>query len=783
MEIKRLLLSSLALLSLAFVTLSSCDDDTPEAGVTPEPEVPATPDTDEDDEADLQLSFGLNFVPQSPDADSSLTIYFKASRTSPLFNTDDDLYLHIGVVDGTDWLYVPADWNTNIDKCKMSKVEGNVWKLVLSPSVREWFASGETSIGKLGIVVRNADGSKKGINSDSFVDVIDNTYEPFKPAEVLNASMPEGVKEGINVIDDRTVTLVLYDKDRSGESYSHAYALGDFNGWSLTNSPDCQMSRDEAAGCWHITLSNLDPAKEYAFQYYLIDDEGSAVRLADAYTEKILDPDNDKYLTSYPEPLDYPEGGRGVLSTFKTVQSPFVWSDFQIADPDRLVIYEMHLRDFSSTGDLAGAMAKIDYLKAMGINAIELMPVQEFDGNDSWGYNPCFFFALDKAYGSKQQYKEFIELCHQNGIAVIFDVVYNHATGAMPFAKLYWNSSKNLTAANNPYFNVSAPHPYSVFHDFDHESPLVRKFVRRNLQFLIEEYNIDGFRFDLTKGFTNRSCSEATASNYDASRVAILTDYYDAIMESDPQSFVILEHFCCDKEEQELASIGMYLWRNMNGAYCQSAMGYSADSDFSGMYTSDPMWVGFMESHDEERMGYKQTAYAVGDLKDNLATRMKQLQTNAAFALTVPGPKMIWQFGELGYDFSINADQTGGNISEDNRTHRKPIRWDYYDVPERKALYDLYCRLGKLRNDYPDLFVSGADFQWNVSATSWNGGRSLYSSDGNNELVVLGNFTNADVSVAFPASDGEWTDYITGDAENISDMVMVKANSYRIFVK
>ena len=163
-------------------------------------------------------------------------------------------------------------------------------------------------------------------------------------------------------------------------------------------------------------------------------------------------------------------------------------------------------------------MGKLDYLKALGINAIELMPVQEFDGNDSWGYNPAFFFAMDKAYGTDRMYKEFIDACHQRGMAVILDVVYNHATGANPFAKMWWNASATKTSANNPYFNVDAPHPYSVFHDFNHESPLVREFVRRNLRFLLEEYRVDGFRFDLTKGFTQKKSSESTAGNFDATR-------------------------------------------------------------------------------------------------------------------------------------------------------------------------------------------------------------------------------------------------------------------------
>ena len=113
------------------------------------------------------------------------------------------------------------------------------------------------------------------------------------------------------------------------------------------------------------------------------------------------------------------------------------------------------------------------------------MPVQEFDGSDSWGYNPCFFFAMDKAYGTKAMYKQFIDACHEAGMAVILDVVYNHATGNNPLAKLYWDGDK--TAKNNPYFYVEAPHPYRGLHDFIHESPQVRKLVKRNLQFLLKE--------------------------------------------------------------------------------------------------------------------------------------------------------------------------------------------------------------------------------------------------------------------------------------------------------
>ncbi|MBE6287827.1 MAG: alpha-amylase [Mediterranea massiliensis] len=727
------------------------------------------------------INEGLSYLPQQPNADKPLSIYFKANDKYPnLKGYTGDVYVHMGVVADGDWQYVPAEWTQNLDKCKMTKLADDIWGIDLLPSIRQWFGSGETPLTKIGLVIRSADGSKKAVDEDLFIAVSDTVYKGFEPAAIKNGTMPTGVQEGINVIDNSTITLVLYDKDTKGNHKDFAHVIGDFNEWKLSNEANCQMIRDEQAGCWWITLSGLDATKEYAYQYYVGNKEGETIRLADAYAEKILDPDNDKYISAstYNENLNYPKGAKGITSVFKIQEEEYIWQveDFKIENPESLTIYELLVRDFTSKGDLNGVIDKLDYLQSLGINAIELMPVQEFDGNDSWGYNPCFFFAMDKAYGTKKLYKQFIDACHERGIAVILDVVYNHATGNHPFAKLYWDASGNATAANNPWFNVVAPHPYSVFHDFNHESPLVRKFVKRNLQFLLEEYHFDGFRFDLTKGFTQKQSNEGNAGNYDASRVDILKDYYNAITKVNPDAFVILEHFCDSKEENELAAAGIHLWRNLNNAYCQTAMGWWENSSFSGMYEKTPAWVGFMESHDEERMGYKQTQWGNYDLKTNLTKRMKQLATNAAFFLTVPGPKMIWQFGEMGYETSIE---------ENGRTGRKPIHWEYLSNSYRRELQETYAKLLAMRNAHPDLFDEKTSFSWevdNITETTWKKIRILTSETIIGEkMVVLGNFTDTDLKTAFPATKGEWTNFHTGKSEAVGDSVTVSAHSYLLY--
>ncbi len=743
--------------------------------------------TGEGPDPEVALVDGFNLDPTSPDADQMLTITFKASTSSPLYNYAGETYLHTGVISDGAWFYVPAEWSENIEKCKFEKLAPNVWQIELAPSIREWFDSADSPVEKLGLIIRSEDGTLKGIDSDTFIDVTDNTYQGFQPAEKIEKSIDKSWQEGINILSPTSAALVLYDVDKDGVCHDYAYVVGDFNDWTLANDTSSQMYRDSAAGVWWIELENLSVSDEHTFQYYIGTKEDGAKRLADPYSTKILDPDNDKYIpaSTYSENLSYPEGAIGQVTAFTTSPKAYEWQsdDFRIEDKGNLIIYEMLLRDFTSSGDIAGALSKLDYIESLGVNAIELMPVQEFDGNDSWGYNPAFYFALDKAYGTDSDYKRFVDECHKRGIAVILDVVYNHSSGSHPFAKLYWDSAKNKTAANNPYYNVDAPHPYSVFHDFDHSSPRVRAHIKRNLEYLIKEYRFDGFRFDLTKGFTQNPSTEATASAYDASRIEILSDYYSTITSVRDDAVMILEHFCDYSEESALAAKGMMLWRNANNAYAQAAMGWDSDSSFEGIYvaTQPNGWVGFMESHDEERLAYKQTKWGAPTIKTDKATQMSQLSATAAFSLLVPGAKMIWQFGEMGYDYSINSNQAGTLESEEYRTQRKPIRWDYLEEAERSALKEEYSRIIELRTSYPALFASESLKSWSVTTSDWYNGRYMELSDGFNIVVVMGNFTPDEFEATATLDRGYvWYDFATNELHR-ENLVMLKPHSYRIF--
>ncbi|MGN1215148.1 MAG: alpha-amylase family glycosyl hydrolase [Candidatus Cryptobacteroides sp.] len=721
---------------------------------------------------------GLFTTEELPDVDSECTLYYRAAQGTKFFGYTKPIYAHIGIVE-TEWMYVQADWNTNIDKCRFQPMEeANLWKLDLKPTIREYFGSGDTPVNKIGVVVRSADGSMQ--TEDLFIKVNDSK-NTFVPDPVVNESLPSGAKHGINYNPDGSVTLVLYDKDTRGRRHDWCYLIGDFNGFK--RSKDYAMKRDDQQGVWWYTFTSAEKGKEYRFQYWLGTQDGSK-KVHDPYSEIVYDSSNDKYIssTTFPDLRAYPEGTSGLVGAFCVQPQEYRWKNegFKIKDRNNLLIYEMHLRDFTSTSDLNGALERLDYLSDLGVGAIELMPVQEFDGNDSWGYNPCSYFALDKAYGSPDKYKEFIDECHGRGLAVIVDVVYNQATGAHPYAKLWWDASANKTASWNPFFNVDAPHPYSVFHDWNHENRLVRSHVKESLEYLLTEYKVDGFRFDLTKGFTNRQCTEDNASNYDQSRIAILKDYNSAIKAVNPDAMVILEHFCETKEENELAADGMKVWRNLNYSFCEAAKGNASGSDLGGLWTGTSMpfgsLVGYSESHDEERTAYKSLTEGNASVKNSLKARMQRESLCGAFLLLVPGPKMIWQFQELGYDVSIN---------EGGRTGRKPVHWEYLDDPDRKLLHDDYRAILKFRNDNPEFFGASASVSLKVGTSSWNNGKTITVSSGDKSFVLVGNFNLSEtgINLSFP-SEGTWTN-LRDASENYtgsSASLKMAASEWKIFI-
>jgi len=591
--------------------------------------------------------------------------------------------------------------------------------------------------------------------------------------------LPNGVKNGVNVNSDDSVTFVLLAPQKTD-----VFLIGEFNNWALNE--DYQMFRDGEV--FWLTLSNLDINTEYAYQY-LIDYN---IKVADPYSEKILDPWTDQYIKdgNYPNLKEYPTNlTTGYVSTFKINEDIYNWdiADFTKPAQDNLIIYELHIRDFTESDSFNEALTHLDYLESLGINAIELMPVNEFEGADSWGYNPALYMALDKAYGTKNDFKKFVDECHKRGIAVLADVVFNHSYGQSPLAQMYWNTAENKPAVDNPWYNEdhnlvdnTAAHWGS---DFNHTSNYTTTFFKDVLSYWMNEYKIDGFRFDFTKGFSNKIYTGENnwASTYDPQRIAILKDYADHVWAQDPtdRPYVIFEHLSENIEEKELANYGIMLWGNMNHNYNENTMGWEGSTDVSWISYKQRGWnnpnvIGYMESHDEERLMYKNLQFGnnSGDYNvKNLNTALSRQELAGMFFFTIPGPKMIWQFGELGYDYSID---------ENGRVGRKPIKWDYLNNANRKQIYNTWSTLINFKTKYPEVFNTN-DFTLNVGGLT----KSILLKHNSMDVILVGNFdvTSKTISTQF-SKTGTWYEYFTGEEKNIentSESIILKPGEYKLY--
>lgn len=602
------------------------------------------------------------------------------------------------------------------------------------------------------------------------------------------APLPTGVVDGINydAADPTKVTLVVHAPGKN-----RIAVIGDFNNWIETTTH--QMNKTPDGNKFWITITGLTSGVEYGFQYKI----DNTIITGDAYAEKVLDPWNDGFISStkYPNLKAYPTGKTtGIVSIFQTNKPAFNWQvpNFNRPNKKNLIIYEMLIRDFTAAQSYTSIKDTLSYLKRLGINCLQLMPVNEFDGNLSWGYNPAYFFAPDKFYGTETALKELIDECHKQGIAVVLDVALNHTTGANPLAAMYWDAANNKPAANNPWLNTDAKHPFNVFNDFNHESAVTKAFTARFIRHWLVNYKVDGFRWDLSKGFTqvNSGSDVGAWGNYDASRITIWKRYYDSMMAASNNSYCILEHFGGNTEERELSDYGMLLWGNANYNFREAAKGNTANSDFSGISHITRGWslphlIGYAESHDEERIVFDAVnngrSSGPYNIRDTVTALRRAEQVAAAVAMT-PGPKMIWQWGELGYHFSINRC-TNGTIDNNCRLAEKPLFWNEKSNPNRNKLFNVYSKLFKLRTNpsYEQAFLSSTGGF--IASSSF---KQMVINDATLRINYVANFdvVATTQNVQFP-TNGLWFDAlkdtfitVSGNAHSIT----FQPGDYYVFV-
>ena len=590
------------------------------------------------------------------------------------------------------------------------------------------------------------------------------------PNAPTKANRPTGIVNGIYYDKNNSskVTLCTYAGSKTDPA-KNVFVVGDFNNWTVSN--DYQLKQANDSAYFWIELNNLTPKQEYAMQYVVVRADGKVVRISDLYSTELMHPD-DKWIPGYTS--NYPAEGDGYVTVIQPGKPAFQWSDatlnFKRPNKNNLVIYELWVYDHTPSRNIKGLMERLDYLKDLGVNAVELMPITEFDGNDSWGYSPNHFFALDRAYGTSDELKTFIDECHKRDIAVILDMVFNHATGLNPMNKLY---PYGTDLSINPWFNVSAPHSDNVYEDWNHDFLPTKTMFTRSLAYWLTEYKVDGFRMDLSHGLcgTKANTSVANIKHY----------YENGVKAVSPDAYMILEHWGSNmnSERSQLVSAGMMCWENTTNAYYQTAMGWLKDGDAFTSANKDN-YVSYCESHDEERAFFKAKQWGNGDLQTNEASRAARIPLNMAFLTLLDGPKMFYHFAELGFDNSKwqNAEgkwgkneygitsELGADYDCKMQAKMRPEKW-LVEGNARMAAFQKVGQINQLRTRLmPEVF------EGNPTASSLTSGKALRTIQWGSNVFVAGNFgVTGNQTVNLPA--GTWYNYFEQKQQTATSITLV----------
>lgn len=253
------------------------------------------------------------------------------------------------------------------------------------------------------------------------------------------------------------------------------FVTGSFNKWSENAAPMAA----EPGGYWYANLDHAKIGDEYR---YLIHNGTDQLSRIDPYAREVTN-----------------SVGNAVIH-----DPHFAWDDDPFVMPgwNKLIIYELHVGTFNddpggTPGTFADAEKKLEHLKSIGVNAIEIMPAAEFAGDFSWGYNPAHMFAVESSYGGPRAFKHFVKQAHKHGIAVILDVVYNHFGPGDLHLWQFDGWSENGLGGIYFYNDWRCETPWGNSRP-DYGRGEVRQYIRDNAMMWIEDYHVDGLRYDMT---------------------------------------------------------------------------------------------------------------------------------------------------------------------------------------------------------------------------------------------------------------------------------------------
>jgi 1,4-alpha-glucan branching enzyme len=538
-----------------------------------------------------------------------------------------------------------------------------------------------------------------------------------------------------------------------------ATLIGSFSKWK-----EISMKKDED-GYFRTQVELEDGAYEYKFRVQTKSPQFEQEQWVD-----VIDP----YATDVNE-----EQKVGIvrIKNGQKIVDTYVWQydDTPLPDNNELVIYEMHISDFTGgeldqykKGKYIDAIEKLDYLSELGINAIELMPVNEYPGDYSWGYKVRHYFATESSYGSTEDLKRFIDECHGRGIRVFIDGIYNHTDEECPLMLIdrnYWYY-EHMHYPEDPNNYWGPEFNYDNYDEKLNVKP-AWKYIGDVVQFWVQEYHIDGIRFDAVRQLANneflewlaRQAKKNTAPKPfyniaehipDTSKVTTPEGPLDACWHESFHYFII-PHICGETfEPQKLKEV--------------------LDPRKQG-YGSAINVINYLATHDREHLLRELGERSILD-----EDAFRRAKFAAVLLMTAMGTPMLWMGEEFGED----------KPKSDTVTQPKKIAWSLLEKDQNRDLFEYYKKMIALRKQNPALQSDNIDFlNENVEAKMLTYMR--WHEEGS-RVVVVANFSKQSFNgyhSHFP-SKGKWHEWTENyDVEVGENGIIFDIESYqaKVFVK
>jgi 1,4-alpha-glucan branching enzyme len=524
--------------------------------------------------------------------------------------------------------------------------------------------------------------------------------------------------------------------------------IGSFNGWDGGINP----MQAEENGFWYSDVTKAHVGDKYKF---LLATEKGELKRIDPYAREVTSSVGDAIVHD----------------------QNFDWQgdDFNLKPWNELVIYELHVGTFNDQGDdnqpgtFSSVSARLGHLKKLGVNAIQIMPVGEFAGDRSWGYNPAHIFSVEITYGGPAAFKQFIKRAHHEGIAVILDVVYNHLGPSDLDLWQFDGWSENNRGGIYFYNDDRAATPWGETRP-DYGRGEVRQYLLDNVFMWLEEYHVDGIRFDCTQFIrtVNGADTQDLPDGWN-----LLQWINSQVAQKYPGRITIAEDLQHNRWLTRDAGAGgagfSTQWDAMFVHPIRQAVTMQADEQRSlgairdaicYRYNDDAFdRVIYSESHDEVANGKERVPQEISpdDPKGWYARKRSTLA--AAMVFTSPGIPMIFQ----GQEFL-----EGGWFRD-----TVPVDWDQND--EFHGIVRLYRDLIRLRTNQCG-FTRGLCGQFTqvhhlnderkvIAFHRWDKGGPA------DDVVVVANFSyepQDDYVIGFPAS-GKWQLRLNSDWQGYSD--------------